>query len=203
MSGTKKEISVRVADVLAEMLKDKCKVNFISRDGFLSSILDKEADKLYDVIKNKEFNRHTDSARKSIERLWRNTKKVTLNLRVSQDCFVTLERLKHEHNVVRDAFINRILLFLVAPDKLLTELDVFSEERHVRVPLSPLLAIEEVLTDPFFELESQLKEQGGMYGVDIPTIKNLPEPAAFHCLPNFSESINVKPTDFDLPSNGD
>ncbi len=82
----------------------------------------------------------------------------------------TSERLNsvcNQHGVHRDAFLNRLVLFLRASDKLLDWLDLpktvdeASRSGAQSMPTAPLAAVEHVLHDPLYYLRSYCEEAYG------------------------------------------
>jgi len=78
-----------------------------------------------------------------------------------------LRRVTMEHNLVRDALINRMVMLLRAADKLLNNLDLPLRVDAVRLggaedmATSPLKAIEEVQYDPFYYLRTACEQRHG------------------------------------------
>jgi len=87
-----------------------------------------------------------------------------------------LRRVTMEHNLVRDALINRMVMLLRAADKLLNNLDLPLRVDAVRLggaedmATSPLKAIEEVQYDPFYYLRTACEQRHGcgLYTMSLP-----------------------------------
>jgi hypothetical protein len=103
------------------------------------------------------------------------TRKV--NLQVDQSTADALNRVVKESNMVRDAFVNRLIMFLRSSKPLLKHLELplhvdnYAFRASVpSMPTSPLLAMEEVHADPLFYIRTAIEEryETGLYLLDLP-----------------------------------
>jgi hypothetical protein len=82
----------------------------------------------------------------------------------------------NDHNLVRDAFINRLIALLRSSDDLLGLLDLPTRITSSRrdgtedMPTSPLKAIDEIQSDPLFYLRHacQHRHECGLYDLELP-----------------------------------
>lgn len=87
-----------------------------------------------------------------------------------------LDRLVKDHNLVRDAFLNRLIMLLRSSDALLEALDLpkringFSHTGTQDMPTSPMKAIEEIQWDPLYYLRNACmkKHDCGLYDLPLP-----------------------------------
>lgn len=104
------------------------------------------------------------------------TEPQSVNIEVESETAEALRSAMSEHNLVRDAFMCRLIIFLRSTDKLLGILDVplvtsdglgtFLEE----MPASPLGAMEAVRDDPLLYIRSHVEAswECGIYRVPLP-----------------------------------
>ena len=148
----------------------------IKRDAFIEHILKKEIDLLAADMDGKRL---SPKARKYISGELKRLGTVPVNIVVEKR---TAERLDEvvrasNTNMVRDAFFNRLILFLRSSDHLLKFLDL---PVHITdtafkslvqpMPTGPLQAIREVFDDPLFYLRIACKERHktGLYLTPLP-----------------------------------
>jgi len=98
---------------------------------------------------------------------------INVNIEVRQLTSDALKLVVDEHNLVRDAFINRLLYFFCAPDTLMLSIDVPTTVRNLNslggnLPMSPARALAWIHDDPLFYLRETLREgQSGIYNVGL------------------------------------
>lgn len=99
-----------------------------------------------------------------------------ISIAVRHETADALRAIVEEHNIVRDAFLNRLIALLRSSDKLLKALDLPVRVRANRrdgtddMPTSPLEAIQETQWDPFYYLRSASHERHdcGLYLLPFP-----------------------------------
>jgi hypothetical protein len=101
-----------------------------------------------------------------------------VNIVVDKDTADNLRKIVNESNMVRDSFINRLILFLNASDGLLKHLELPCQinDRLLSgtesMSTSPLQGIESIVHDPLFYLRTSIEELYGksLYSFELPMI---------------------------------
>lgn len=176
MSKTK--ITVKIYKPMLSAFNLQLDKLFIKRDAFLDSMIQKEVGYLADDMKGKRL---TLSAKRYIAGELKRLGTTAVNVVVDKATADKLNSVVDTSNLVRDAFMNRLIMLLRSNVKLLKYLDVpqfinaptFSSAESM--PTSPMDAMEAVSADPLFYLRVACKEQyqTGLYLLDLP--------AAFTC----------------------
>lgn len=159
-------ISFRVPRRLWTAFSQQTDSLFLSRAPFLDYMLSIEVPRLAEDLAGIKLN--TKTKRYIANRLTK-ADPVSVNIDVRKETADQLREVVKSHNIVRDAFICRLLVFLRARDALLDLLDVprlandaglkgFLEE----MPASPLLAMEAIRDDPLFYIREHLRQRHGL-----------------------------------------
>ena len=91
----------------------------------------------------------------------------TINVVVEKEVSEELKKIINQTNMVRDAFANRLILFLLSPDQLLKHFELpfetndYSLSSSEGMPTSPLKGIEAILYDPFYYLRTAYEVEYG------------------------------------------
>ena len=170
----KTAISFRVPDKLWDAFKTQTDQLFISRAPFLNYMVKRELTYLREDLAGLRLStrakRHISGKLKSLGARSR-------NIEVDADTAEALRAAMAEHNLVRDAFMCRLFIFLRSSDALLKHLELprFATDRGIpskleEMPASPLGAMEAVRDDPLFYVRSHLRHVHGcgVYRVDLP-----------------------------------
>lgn len=142
----------------------------LRRDAFLDRMIWQEVPHLREDLGGKrlsnEANRHISHSLKAL-----GGKKAPplrqVSIAVRHETAEALRAVVEEHNLVRDAFLNRLIALLRSSDKLLKALDLPTRVHWGRqdgtedMPTSPLRAIEETLWDPFYYLRAACQKHYG------------------------------------------
>lgn len=159
-----------------QLLDFNMKINAlpIKRDAFIEHILKKEIDHLATDMAGKKL---SAKARKYISGELKRLGTVPVNIVVEKRTAERLDKVVRASNLVRDAFFNRLILFLRSSDHLLEFLDL---PVHITdtafkslvqpMPTGPLQTIREVFDDPLFYLRVASKERHktGLYLISLP-----------------------------------
>lgn len=161
--------------------------SLIRRDAFLDRMIWQEIPHLSEDLKGKrlsnEANRYISRSLKGL-----GGKKAPplkqVSFAIKHETSEALRAVVEKHNLVRDAFLNRLITLLRASDNLLRSLDLPTEVEWARndgtedVPTSPLRTIEYTLADPFFYLRAAChKRHGcGLHVLELPI-----QYAGFYC----------------------
>jgi len=170
----KTKITVKIVASMLRTFDTQLDKLHIKRDAFFNSMLLGEIPNLERDLKGKRLSaqakRHIASALKRL-----GTKQV--NVSIDHATAKALKAVVAKRNIVRDAFINRLIMFLRSSDVVLKYLELpqfvnsSSFEGHVEpMPTSPLKAIESVHSDPLYYLRVAAEERfgSGLYLIDLP-----------------------------------
>lgn len=99
----------------------------------------------------------------------------TVSIEVQKSTSEALNEIARHHNIVRDAFINRLIIFLRGNDKLLRligapdSISASAFSSLESLPSAPLRAMKSLYDDPLYYLRTFLHqtEQGGVYSADL------------------------------------
>lgn len=167
MSTTK--MTVKVYDKLMENFNRQVGALYLMRDAFLNHMIRVETSHLAEDLTGK---RQSPAARKYIAGSLKRLGTTTVNIVVEKETADRLNKVVEETNLVRDAFINRLIVFLRSSGFLMKFLELpefitYSEFKSFMEPMptSPMKAIEAVHADPFYYLRTAVEErhQTGLY----------------------------------------
>lgn len=155
---------------------------FLKRDAFLNAMIKGEIEHLAEDMEGKRL---TPRAKRYIAGELKRMGTTQVNVVVDKSTADALNAVVEASNMVRDAFINRLIMLLRSSGPLLSYLDLPQTitERDFGagvepMPTSPMTAMEAVHTDPLHYLRTACKRQHqtGLYLVDLP-----PSYAGFSC----------------------
>ena len=147
---------------------------FLKRDAFLNQILSNETDYLEAEMEGKSL---STAAHKYIAGELKRMGTTPVNIVVDKVIADKLNAVVKNTNMVRDAFLNYLLLCLRSSDNFLKYFDLPLDTSSSRfnaivfpLPLSPLAAIREVNRDPFYFLRQAVSERHGtgLYTMTLP-----------------------------------
>ena len=171
------------AKLFAPMYKDfdrQLLKALLRRDAFLDRMIWQEIPHIREDLKGKKLstdaNRYISHSLKSLGGKEADPLK-QVSIAVRHKTAEALNNVVKDHNLVRDAVLNRLITLLRSSDKLLTALDLPKRVRSGRndgtedMPTSPLRAIEETLHDPLYYLRAACKEHYGcgLHLLDFPS----------------------------------
>lgn len=142
----------------------------LKRDAFLDRMIMLEIPHLRNDLQGKRLssqaNRYISQSLKALG--GRNAPPLRqVSIAVRHETAEALRAVVHEHNLVRDAFLNRLITLLRSSDKLLDLLGLPSRVDWNRkggtedMPTSPMRVIEETQLNPFYYLRAACQEQYG------------------------------------------
>ncbi len=170
---TKTAISFRIPEKLWNAFKTQADELFLSRAPFLNYMVKRELTYLREDLAGLKLS--TRAKRHISGQLKRNDAK-SVNIEVDSETAEALRATVAEHNLVRDAFMCRLIILLRSTDALLKYLEV---PRHAtstgfgigleEMPSSPLRAMEAVRDDPLYYVRSHVQHgwQCGLYRVQL------------------------------------
>lgn len=173
---SKTSISFRVPSILWANFKQQTDSLFLSRAPFLDHILQVELKHLATDVKDIRLSSRT---KRYIANKLSRLDPISVNIEVATETAKKLREVLNEHNVVRDAFIGRIIIFLRSSRAVLEDLEI---PNHITdkgpwslhgLPLphtSPLLAMSELVDDPFCYLREYVRHRWdkGLYAIELP-----------------------------------
>jgi hypothetical protein len=143
---------------------------FLKRDAFLNHMIRIETPHLARELKDKKL---SSKARRYLSGELKRMGTETVNIVVEQETADALKQVVDSANLVRDGFINRLLMLLRSSDALLRSLNMPITLDGMQglegMPVSPLKAMEAVRDDPFYFIRSELETEdwGGLYTLYI------------------------------------
>ena len=156
----KSAISFKVPSKLWNAFKTQTDGLFLSRAPFLNYMVKKELPNLSQDLAGLKLS--TAAKRYIMGELGRKDL-VSVNIEVEPETADYLRATMKEHNLVRDAFMCRLIVFLRCTDGLLDWLEVPKTTRGSRhggyledIPASPLGAMEAVRDDPFYYVRNHV-----------------------------------------------
>jgi hypothetical protein len=192
MSQTTK-ITVKIYEPLLKDFSGQINSLFIKRDAFLNSMIQEEVRHLAIDLEGKKLSLR---AKRYIAGELKKMKTKVVNLVVDKSTANQLNAIVEETNIVRDAFINRLIMFLRSSSPLLSYLDLPEfitgsafDSSVEPMPTSPMKAIEAVHFDPLFYLRVAAEERHktGLYLIDL-----TPKLAGFACYLDDSQVPGTK-----------
>ena len=171
---TKTAISFKVPNKLWEDFRKQTDELFISRAPFLDYMVRRELRNLQEELAGLTLSR---KAKRYIGGELKRLDTTSVNIEVEPATAESLRAVIREHNLVRDAFVCRLIIFLRSSNALLDHLEVprLAKSRWPDVvsdymPSSPLRAMEAVRDDPLFFIRKYLQasSQCGIYRVPLP-----------------------------------
>lgn len=172
------KISFRVPPGLWQRFGEQAKDLFLNRAPFLDHMIQRE---LPELERDLGARRLSTSAKRHISGELKRQGAKSANIEINASTAVELNRVMGERNLVRDAFLCRLLIFLRGTDTLLDYLDVPKEVKgsiHFpsgvigleAMPTSPLRAMEAVRDDPLYYVRVYVEHHWkcGIYCVPLP-----------------------------------
>lgn len=168
------KISFKIPPGLWSSFKEQTDGLFVSRAPFLDHMIAAEVSALRDDLENRVLSLR---AKRHISGELKRQGAKSVNIEVQEETAVAINDVIREHNLVRDAFICRLIIFLRSGDALLKYLEVplevggrFFSDGLEKMPSSPMKAMEAVRNDPFFYIRHYVREnwQCGIYTVPLP-----------------------------------
>jgi hypothetical protein len=168
------KITFKIYKPLLADFEKQIRAAFIKRDAFINHMIKTETQKLSVEL---GANVLSKKARLFISRELQKLGTKTINVVVDKSTAEELNKAVKKHNLVRDAFLNRLVMFLLSRDRLLQYLGLPNEIMHQEfesclesLPTSPLGAIRSINGDPFFYLRVASFERlsKGLYLLELP-----------------------------------
>ena len=170
------KITMKIFTPLLQRFHQQIDSVFIKRDALLNHVLKSEVEYLAKDLQGLVL---TSKARKYISGELKRLGTTTINIVVDKSVATRLNSIVKQSNLVRDAFANRLFLYLLSSDLLLQWLEIpldvsgikaKSEYINGEIPTSPLRAVDYIFSTPFFylRLAAQEMHDSGLYLLDLP-----------------------------------
>ena len=168
------KVTLKIYKPLLQAFNEQIDRLCLKRDAFLNHMLRTEIRRLRDELGTK---RQSSAARRYISGELKRLGTHTINVVVDKDVACMLNEVVESSNLVRDAFANRLMMFLRSSPKLLKYLELPSSTRQSDFnsvidgsSTAPLAAMEEIFGDPMYYLRSAAEErfQEGLYMLGLP-----------------------------------
>ena len=186
------KITVKIFSPLLKAFDDQVGRLYLKRDAFLNHIIKQEVPHLAEDMDGRRL---SANARRYVSGQLKRMGTTTVNIVVDKETADSLNDVIRRANMVRDAFLNRLIVFLRSSNALLKYLELPAmivrsefESLYEEMPTSPLAAIETVFGDPLYYLRLAADERfkTGLYLLDLP-----PKLIGFSC---FLEDAQVPGT---------
>jgi hypothetical protein len=170
----KTKITVKIVASMLRTFDTQLDALHMKRDAFLNSMLLLEIPNLEADLKGRRL---SSQAKRYIAGALKRLGTKQVNVSIDHATAKALKAVVTKTNIVRDAFINRLIMLLRSSDVVLKYLELpqfvnsSSFEGHVEpMPTSPLKAIEAVHSDPLYYLRVAAEERSGsgLYLIDLP-----------------------------------
>jgi hypothetical protein len=169
------KITVKIYEPLLRDFDRQIDSLFLKRDAFLNHMIKGEVRHLANDMKDKQL---SSRAKRHIAGELKRLGTVPVNIVVDKSTADELNAIVAASNLVRDAFINRLIMLLRSSHQLLNYLELPEfitgsafESYAEPMPTSPMKAMEAVQSDPLFYLRTACEERlnTGLYLLDLPT----------------------------------
>lgn len=160
-SVAKTKITFKVHTELWSKFSKSLDSSFIRRDSFLSHVLGIESSHIKKSLKGLKLSRPVKAY---ISREFKMLNTTQVSIQLDEEVAQSFNAIIKEHNLVRDAVLNRLLMYLWSADGFLDAIEVprIIDEKE-EVPTSPVKAIAELIDDPLKTLRNHKDEDG--YGI--------------------------------------
>ena len=174
------KISFRVPPGLWQAFALQANQLFLSRAPFLDHMIARETPHLAEDLAGRKL---SVAAKRHISGMLKKegAQTASVNIEVTRETATALNQIIRDSNIVRDAFICRLIIFLRGSDSLLKNLGVPLEVKtnihgsgHITgleaMPSSPLKAMEAVRDDPLYYIREHVTNNWGtgIYTVQLP-----------------------------------
>jgi hypothetical protein len=175
MKMNQTKITVKIYEPLLRDFDQQINTLFIKRDAFLNAMIQEEVQHLANDMEGKRL---TSKAKRYIAGRLKHLGTVPVNIVVEKSTADALNAIVEESNMVRDAFMNRLIMLLRSSSQLLSYLELPEfitgsafDSCVEPMPTSPIKAIEVVHSDPMFYLRVACDERHktGLYLINLPT----------------------------------
>lgn len=125
-----KRTTFKVWTPLAKSLEEKMERAFLRRDGFLNNLISQELEILAQECETK---RNSPEAAGYIQKMLKDMDLITVSISLQPALIEKLNQTCASKNIIRDAFINRLILFLIASPQLISHIFFDDDDWRKRV----------------------------------------------------------------------
>jgi len=170
-----RKISFMVPPGLWQSFKEQTDGLCINRAPFLSQMIETELSCLREDMDGRVL---STPAKRYIAGMLKRQGAKSVNVEIKDRTAIALNQVVKDHNLVRDAFLCRLIIFLRGRDVLLEWLEIPKSINGLwagatldSMSVSPMQAIEQVYADPLYYIRHSVKEAHGcgLYNVDLPS----------------------------------
>lgn len=173
----KTKITAKIFLPLIKNFNEQLSALHIKRDSFLNSMLQSEIKYLAAEMEGKKLSKNAKKYIAGELKRMGKDRLETVNIVVDKDVADALNKIVESSNLVRDAFINRLILLLRSSDEFLnlmelpTSLTASEFDAAEYMPCSPLKTIESVMSNPLYYLRIASEERfgKGLYELELPS----------------------------------
>jgi hypothetical protein len=168
------KITVKIYSPLLADFGSKVEKLFMKRDAFLNNLIQGELLNLKQDLEGKSL---SNKARQYVAGKLKRLETTYINVVVDRQTAKDLNDVVQQTNIVRDAFVNRLLYLFRASDAALRYLELPAEVSRSSfasnvesMPTSPMTALSEIISDPLYYLRIAAYERHhcGLYSLDLP-----------------------------------
>lgn len=165
------KISFKVPPGLWESFSKQAGSLYLARAPFLNHMISRETMELAADLAGKRLSLR---AKRRISGMLKQQGAKSVNIEVEESTAAALNKVVQEGNLVRDAFLCRLIIFLRGSDWLLNYLEVPREIRigggREAMPSSPMKALEAVRDNPLYYVRGNVQDtwKCGIYAVRLP-----------------------------------
>jgi hypothetical protein len=168
------KITVKIYTPLLADFGSKVDKLFMKRDAFLNNLIRGELLNLKQDLEGKLL---SNRARQYVAGKLKRLETTYINVVVDRQTAKDLNDIVQQTNIVRDAFVNRLLFLFRASDAALRYLELPTKVNRSSfasnvesMPTSPMTALSEIISDPLYYLRVAAAERHncGLYNLDLP-----------------------------------
>lgn len=161
---TTTKLTVKIQNKMFTDFSEQLSRLTLRRDAHLDRMISQEIPRLRADLEGKRL---SGAANRFIAQKLNEMDVRPFSIAITQETARALKEAVEEHNLVRDAFLNRLIAMLRSTESFLKELGL-EEYSEAKVPLSPIRLLEEAMTDPFYYLRRQCMDGEGLYLLKTP-----------------------------------
>lgn len=156
---TMTKLTVKIQNKMFTDFSEQISRLMLRRDAYLDRMISQEIPRLRADLEGKRL---SGAANSFITQKLNEMDVKPFSIAITQETARALKDAVEEHNLVRDAFLNRLIAMLRSTESSLKGLGL-EEYSEAEVPLSPIRLLEEAMTDPFYYLRRQWTDGEGFY----------------------------------------
>ena len=156
---TMTKLTVKIQNKMFTDFSEQISRLMLRRDAYLDRMISQEIPRLRADLEGKRL---SGAANSFITQKLNEMDVKPFSIAITQETARALKDAVEDHNLVRDAFLNRLIAMLRSTESSLKGLGL-EEYSEAEVPLSPIRLLEEAMTDPFYYLRRKWTDGEGFY----------------------------------------